>query len=53
MLHVICVLEGVGCIIRDDLGRFIRASSKVVQGHLQPREVEAMGVREALSWSKD
>lgn len=44
---------GVGCIIRDDQGRFIRARSKVVQGRVQPREVEAMGLREALSWVKE
>ncbi|XP_074356319.1 uncharacterized protein LOC141696024 [Apium graveolens] len=44
---------GVGCIVRDHQGRFIRARSKVVHGRLQPREVEAMGLREALSWIKD
>lgn len=44
---------GVGCIIRDDRGCFIRARSKVIQGRLQPREVEAIGLREALSWTKE
>ncbi|XP_074355726.1 uncharacterized protein LOC141695374 [Apium graveolens] len=44
---------GVGCVIRDECGRFMRARSQVVQGCLQPREVEAIGLREALSWTKN
>lgn len=44
---------GVACIIRDDQGRFIRARSTLVQGRAQTREIEAMGLREALSWTKE
>ncbi|KAL8132116.1 hypothetical protein AgCh_007859 [Apium graveolens] len=41
---------GVGCVIRDNMGIFVRARSKVIQGYGQPREVEAIGLQEALSW---
>ncbi|KAL8157084.1 hypothetical protein AgCh_001976 [Apium graveolens] len=40
----------VGCIARDDCGRFLRAKTAVLQGQFQPREAEAIGLREALSW---
>lgn len=45
---------GVGCVIRDEWGHFIRvrSNSKVVQRRLQPREVEAIELREALSWTE-
>lgn len=44
---------GVGCVIRDERGKFLRARSNVVQGGLQPREAEAIGLKEALSWTKN
>lgn len=44
---------GVGCVIRDEWGRFVRARSNVLRRKLQPPEAEAMGLREALSWTKD
>lgn len=44
---------GVGCIIRDEWGNFVRARSNVVQGRFQPREAEAIGLKEALSWTKE
>lgn len=43
---------GVGCVARDDCGCFLRARSTVVQGQFQPREAEAIALREALSWIK-
>lgn len=44
---------GVGCVIRDDRGCFLRARSKVVQGRMQAREAEAIGLLEALLWTKE
>lgn len=41
---------GVGYVVRDEGGQFVRARSQVIQGSLQPREVEAVGLREALLW---
>lgn len=35
------------------MGRFVRARSKVIQEQLQPREIEAIALREALSWTKE
>ena len=46
-------IAGVGCVARDDSGRFIRARSNIVHGRLQPREAEALGLKEALSWVKE
>lgn len=43
---------GVGCVARDDRGRFIRARSNVIHRRLQPREAEALSLKEALSWTK-
>ncbi|XP_074323039.1 uncharacterized protein LOC141659986 [Apium graveolens] len=56
-IDVVCHLDtgqaGVGCIIRDYQGYFFRVRSKVLQRNLQPREAEAMGLREALTWTKE
>ncbi|KAL8089279.1 hypothetical protein AgCh_038904 [Apium graveolens] len=43
----------VGCVVRDERGNFLRARSNVFQGNFQPREAEAVGLKEALSWVKD
>ena len=43
---------GIGCVIRDERGRFLRAMSNVVHGNVQPREAEAIGLKEALTWTK-
>ncbi|WOH11862.1 hypothetical protein DCAR_0831358 [Daucus carota subsp. sativus] len=52
-----CVLGtgqvGIGCIIRDEWGNFLRARSSVVQGSYHPREAEAISLKEALTWTKD
>ncbi|XP_074324152.1 uncharacterized protein LOC141661069 [Apium graveolens] len=56
-VDVVCMLRtgqmGVGCVIRDECGHFMRARSQVVQGCLQSREVEVIGLREALLWIKN
>ncbi|XP_074351625.1 uncharacterized protein LOC141690750 [Apium graveolens] len=44
---------GVGCIIRDEGDNFLRAKSTVVPGRLQPREAEALSLKEALAWTKE
>lgn len=44
---------GVGCVIRDDGGRFMRARMNTVQGGRSIREAEALSMREALSWVKN
>lgn len=44
---------GFGCVVRDERGRFVRARSNVFMQKMQPCEAEAMGLREALSWTKD
>ncbi|XP_074335978.1 uncharacterized protein LOC141673144 [Apium graveolens] len=43
----------VGCVIRDDRGSFVCARSNAIQGTFHPREAEAVGLKEALSWVKD
>ncbi|XP_074346541.1 uncharacterized protein LOC141685331 [Apium graveolens] len=43
----------VGCVVRDASGHFLRAMSNIVRGARSPREVEALSMREALSWIKD
>lgn len=43
---------GLGCVVRDDQGEFLRAKCSTVSGHRAPREVEALGLKEALSWVK-
>ncbi|KAL8105389.1 hypothetical protein AgCh_029259 [Apium graveolens] len=44
---------GVGCVIQDDQGCFVRAFSKVIHGRMQHRETEAIALHEVLSWTKD
>lgn len=43
---------GLGSVIRDSTGRFIRARCGRVVGGWQPREAEALSLKEALSWVK-
>lgn len=43
---------GLGCVVRDSYGRFLRAKCGRIEGRWQPREAEALGMKEALSWSK-
>nr|GMC66454.1 protein LIKE COV 2-like [Ipomoea batatas] len=44
---------GFGWVLRDEYGLFVAAGSIPGNGVFTPREVEAMAVREALSWIKD
>lgn len=44
---------GVGCVIRDDQGQFLRARSSIVRRRGHAREADAISLREALSWVKD
>ncbi|KAL8098714.1 hypothetical protein AgCh_031454 [Apium graveolens] len=44
---------GPGCVFRDERGAFIRARNKKIEATYHPREVEAMSLKEALSWAKD
>lgn len=44
---------GMGCVVRDDFGDFIRARCNVTTQKMQPREAEALSLREALSRLKD
>lgn len=34
-------LLGVGCVTRDEIGRFLQARSNVIEGDMQPRMAEA------------
>ncbi|XP_074327164.1 uncharacterized protein LOC141665080 [Apium graveolens] len=43
---------GIGGVIRDDRGDFVRAMCQQVEGLWQPREAEAITLRELLSWTK-
>lgn len=43
---------GVGCVIRDATGKFLRARSNVIEGSMQPRMPEALSLREALQWTR-
>ncbi|KAL8520390.1 hypothetical protein ACS0TY_011062 [Phlomoides rotata] len=43
---------GLGMVIHDANGSFVRCRSMVIPGIFKPVEVEAMGVLEALSWVK-
>lgn len=43
-------LIGVGAVIRDDQGCFVGARCLRVTGAWKPREAEAIGLKEALSW---
>ena len=41
-----------GIVVRDSQGLFLHAASRVVNGLFHVRELETMGLREALSWIK-
>ncbi|XP_074378029.1 uncharacterized protein LOC141719551 [Apium graveolens] len=43
---------GVGCVLRDTHGQFLGARCKRVEGAWRPREAEAIGLKEAMSWVK-
>lgn len=40
-------------VVRDHEGKLLEARSKCLPGHPSPDMVEAIGIREALSWVKD
>lgn len=42
---------GVGCVMRDDWGKFLQARSSRIRGKMQPKMAEALSLREALSWT--
>ncbi|KAK6147512.1 hypothetical protein DH2020_018424 [Rehmannia glutinosa] len=44
---------GFGIVLRDSHGSFVAARRKITPGIADPSLVEAMGVREALSWIKE
>lgn len=44
---------GVGSVIRDECGTFVRARCRRIEGLLNPREAEAVGLKETLSWVKN
>lgn len=44
---------GVGCVMRDGMGQFMRARSNLVRGRMHAREAEAISLKEALSWTKE
>ncbi|XP_074347677.1 uncharacterized protein LOC141686548 [Apium graveolens] len=43
---------GLGSVARDAAGQFIKARSSRWEGLMIPREAEAMGLKEALSWAQ-
>lgn len=45
-------LISFGAVIRSTGGDFIAAKSDILPGSFDPREAEALGVKEALSWLK-
>lgn len=44
---------GVGCVVRDADGNFVCARNRAVMAFMQPREVEALSLKEALGWVKE
>lgn len=42
---------GVGAVIRDEHGRFLRARGRQIAADFLPREAEALSLKEALSWT--
>ena len=44
---------GIGSVMRDEQGRFIRARNQRIAVAYQPREAEAIALKAALSWVKD
>lgn len=41
---------GIGCVVRDEHGQFLRARTNVLRSLRQVREAEAWSLREALEW---
>lgn len=44
---------GLGSVARDTSGRFLKARSLCYEGLRVPREAEALGLKEELSWARD
>ena len=44
---------GIGCVIRNSQGGFLAARCVGVAGNFGAKEVEALGIREALRWMKE
>lgn len=44
--------RGIGNVIRNANGTFIAARAQRIAAQLHPREMEALGLKEALSWTK-
>ena len=44
---------GVGCVVRDDVGGFLRARACRIRSRAYAREAEALSLKEALSWIKE
>ncbi|KAL8157102.1 hypothetical protein AgCh_001987 [Apium graveolens] len=44
---------GTGMVIRNEYGQFLRARNHKLQALYSPREGEAIGLKEALSWVKN
>ncbi|XP_074336246.1 pelargonidin 3-O-(6-caffeoylglucoside) 5-O-(6-O-malonylglucoside) 4'''-malonyltransferase-like [Apium graveolens] len=42
----------LGCVIRDEVGAFVKARSNVLRVNMQAREAEALSLKETLSWTK-
>ena len=42
-----------GIVVCDSQGLFLHVASRLVDGIFQVRELEALGLREALSWIKN
>ncbi|XP_074378201.1 uncharacterized protein LOC141719726 [Apium graveolens] len=45
-------IVGLRCVIRDEDGQFLRARSSSVTRTMQPREAEALSMKEAFSWTQ-
>lgn len=46
-------MVGLGCVIRDEEGNFLRARCSTLSYTMNPKEAEAMSLREGLSWTKE
>lgn len=44
---------GVGGVLRNEAGGFIRARSRRIQVNMQPREAEAITLKETLTWTNE
>lgn len=46
---------GIGCVIRNENRSFVRvrARNQRIEVYIQPREAEVVGLKEALSWTKE